>query len=193
MHSSSLNKNLSIYLKNYFYLHITIKTSVITSTTNISELSKLPFCASFVDIDNNNLLDLYIANDKSSGNSMYYNNGNLSFNNISESSNTGVDMDAMSVTIGDFNNDQYFDIYSTNLEEGNKFFVNNKDLTFTENAQNLGVSFNGQAWGSQFEDFDLDGFEDLYVSGALVGSDNPSSAFIQIFLGSILKKTILLA
>ena len=155
----------------------------ITSTTNISELSKLPFCASFVDIDNNNLLDLYIANDKSSGNSMYYNNGNLSFNNISESSNTGIDMDAMSVTIGDFNNDQYFDIYSTNLEEGNKFFVNNKDLTFTENAQNLGVSFNGQAWGSQFEDFDLDGYEDLYVSGALVGSDNPSSAFYSNIFG----------
>ena len=155
----------------------------ITSTTNIREFSKLPFCASFVDIDNNNLLDLYIANDKSSGNSMYYNNGDLSFNNISQSSNTGVDMDAMSVTIGDFNNDQYFDIYSTNLEEGNKFFVNNKDLTFTENAQNLGVSFNGQAWGSQFEDFDLDGYEDLYVSGALVGSDYPSSAFYSNIFG----------
>ena len=155
----------------------------ITSTTNIREFSKLPFCASFVDIDNNNLLDLYIANDKSSGNSMYYNNGDLSFNNISQSSNTGVDMDAMSVTIGDFNNDQYFDIYSTNLEEGNKFFVNNKDLTFTENAQNLGISFNGQAWGSQFEDFDLDGYEDLYVSGALVGSDYPSSAFYSNIFG----------
>ena len=155
----------------------------ITSTTNIREFSKLPFCASFVDIDNNNLLDLYIANDKSSGNSMYYNNGDLSFNNISQSSNTGVDMDAMSVTIGDFNNDQYFDIYSTNLDEGNKFFVNNKDLTFTENAQNLGISFNGQAWGSQFEDFDLDGYEDLYVSGALVGSDYPSSAFYSNIFG----------
>ena len=30
-------------------------------------------------------------------------------------------MDGMSITIGDFNNDNYFDIYSTNIEEGNKF------------------------------------------------------------------------
>ena len=129
--SDTLSNTIKIFLSDS-----ALSFHEITSTTNIIELSKLPFCASFVDIDNNNLLDLYIANDKSSGNSMYYNNGNLSFNNISESSNTGIDMDAMSVTIGDFNNDQYFDIYSTNLEEGNKFFVNNKDLTFTENAQN---------------------------------------------------------
>ena len=135
----------------------------ITSTTNISELSKLPFCASFVDIDNNNLLDLYIANDKSSGNSMYYNNGNLSFNNISESSNTGVDMDAMSVTIGDFNNDQYFDIYSTNLEEGNKFFVNNKDLTFTEKSKEYNLNVTGLSVHSAFFDYDKDGDLDCYI------------------------------
>ena len=89
----------------------------------------------------------------------------------------------MSVTPGDFNNDTYFDIYSTNLEDGNKFFINNKDLSFTENADNIGISFNGQAWGAQFEDFDLDGFEDLYVSGALVGSEVPSSAYYSNIFG----------
>ena len=155
----------------------------ITASANITEPGKLPFCVSFIDIDNNNILDLYIANDKSSGNSLYYNNGDLTFTNISSSSNTGLQMDAMSVTPGDFNNDTYFDIYSTNLEDGNKFFINNKDLSFTENADNIGISFNGQAWGAQFEDFDLDGFEDLYVSGALVGSEVPSSAYYSNIFG----------
>ena len=45
----------------------------ITSSSGIKEINKLPFCATFVDIDNDNIQDLYIANDKASGNSMYYN------------------------------------------------------------------------------------------------------------------------
>ena len=155
----------------------------ITKSSGISEYRKLPFCATFVDIDNDNFQDLYIANDKSSGNSMYYNNGNNTFSNISNSSNTGIQMDAMSVTVGDFNNDQFYDIYSTNLVEGSKMFVNNKDLTFNESASSLGISFNGEGWGAQFEDFNLDGFEDLYVSGSLQGSDVISSAYYSNIFG----------
>ena len=155
----------------------------ITNSSGITEYQKLPFCASFIDIDNDNFQDLYIANDKSSGNSMYYNNGNNTFLNISNTSNTGIEMDAMSVTIGDFNNDQFYDIYSTNLVEGSKMFVNNKDLTFSESASSLGISFNGEGWGAQFEDFDLDGFEDLYVSGSLQGSDVISSAYYSNIFG----------
>ena len=155
----------------------------ITVSSGIAEYQKLPFCASFIDIDNDNFQDLYIANDKSSGNSMYYNNGNNTFLNISNTSNTGIEMDAMSVTVGDFNNDQFYDIYSTNLVEGSKMFVNNKDLTFNESASSLGISFNGEGWGAQFEDFDLDGFEDLYVSGSLQGSNVISSAYYSNIFG----------
>ena len=155
----------------------------ISTLSGINEINKLPFCATFVDIDNNNIQDLYIANDKGSGNSMYYNNGDNTFSNISISSNTGAEMDAMSVTVGDYNNDGYYDIYSTNLEDGSKMFVNNKDLTFNELANDLGISFNGHGWGAQFEDFDLDGYEDLYVSGSLVGSSVISSAFYSNIFG----------
>ena len=55
--------------------------------------------------------------------------------------------------------------------------INNGDLSFTENADNLGIGFNGIGWGAQFEDFDLDGFEDLYVSGGYEGTELVSSAF----------------
>ena len=176
--ADSLQNNIKLFLSdsaNSF--------TEITNSSKILELNKLPFSISFVDLDNNNFPDFYIANDKLSGNSLYYNNGDLSFSDISVSSYSGVKMDGMSVSITDFNNDLFFDIYSTNLEEGNKFFVNNGDLTFNERSDILGTSFNGQAWGSQFEDFDLDGFEDLYVSGALVGSDVNSSAFYSNIFG----------
>ena len=176
--ADSLQNNIMLFLSDSANAFIDI-----TSNSKILELNKLPFSISFVDIDNNNNPDIYIANDKLSGNSLYYNNGDLSFTDISLSSNTGIEMDGMSVSIGDFNNDLYYDIYSTNLEEGNKFFVNNGDLTFSESSDSLGISFNGQAWGSQFEDFDLDGYEDLYVSGALVGSNVNSSSFYSNIFG----------
>ena len=162
----------------------------ITNLSSISEINKLPFCATFIDIDNDNVQDLYIANDKSSGNSLYYNNFDSTFSNISIQSSTDIKMDAMSVTVGDFNNDSFFDIYSTNLEEGNKLFVNNQDLSFTERAADLSVSFNAEGWGSQFEDFDMDGYEDLYVSGSLVGSNVNSSAFYSNIFGKYFEKNI---
>ena len=162
----------------------------ITNLSSISELNKLPFCATFIDIDNDNIQDIYIANDKSSGNSLYYNNFDSTFSNISIQSNTAIEMDAMSVTVGDFNNDSFFDIYSTNLEEGNKLFVNNQDLSFTERAADLSVSFNAEGWGAQFEDFDMDGYEDLYVSGSLVGSNINSSAFYSNIFGKYFEKNI---
>lgn len=149
----------------------------ITKSSGILEINKLPFCASFIDINNDNYQDLYIANEKETGNSMYLNRKDISFLDISSSSNTGVDMEAMSVTVGDINNDTYFDIYTTNLDLSSKMFLNNKDLTFIDRADDLGIGFNGIGWGAQFEDFDLDGFEDLYVSGGYTGSNVISSAF----------------
>jgi len=181
----SINNTVSLHLNHEGKSFIDI-----TNISSISEINKLPFCATFIDIDNNNVQDLYIANDKSSGNSLYYNNLDSTFSNISTQSNTGVKMDAMSVTVGDFNNDSFFDIYSTNLEEGNKLFVNNQDLTFTERADEKGVPFNAEGWGAQFEDFDLDGYEDLYVSGSLVGSNVNSSAYYSNIFGKYFEKNI---
>ena len=40
-------------------------------------------------------------------------------------------MDAMSTTIGDYNNDGWLDIYVTNTLAGNVFLKNNGDGTFS--------------------------------------------------------------
>ena len=151
--------------------------SEITSSSGVVEKNKLPFCVSFFDINNDNYVDLYVANDKETGNSLYLNDKNGSFNDITSTSQTGFTIEAMSVTVGDINNDTYLDIYSTNLDSSSIMLINNGDLTFTENADNLGIGFNGIGWGAQFEDFDLDGFEDLYVSGGYEGTELVSSAF----------------
>lgn len=75
-----------------------------------------------------------------------------------------------SVSVADFNNDGWQDIYLTNSAHGthNALFKNNGDGTFTDVAEELGVAAlnteeTGASMGSVWGDYDNDGFEDLFV------------------------------
>lgn len=129
------------------------------------------FCSAFLDINNDGFQDLYVSNDKLSyRNKLYRNNGDGTFTDISESSGTDVLIDAMSVTVGDYNSDGYFDIYVTNNPEGNVLLRNNGDETFTDVAAPTGTIYNSIGWGAAFFDADNDTDLDLYVSGSQDGS-----------------------
>ena len=152
--------------------------SDITVSLGLVQQEKGEFCSTFFDINNDNLQDIYLANDKCTGggNSLFKNLGELAFEDISESSNSDICMSAMCVTVGDYNNDGLSDIYVTNsppgsffadgAQYGNKLLMNNGDETFTEVSNALGVDFSFiWTWGSDFLDFDNDGDLDLYVAG----------------------------
>ncbi len=139
--------------------------------------AKIPFCYAFFDYNNDMWPDLYTANDRFTGNTLLRNNQDGTFTDISESSAPGIDMNAMSVTIGDYNNDGQFDIYATNTAGGNILLRNNGDESFSELAGPSGVGFYSIGWGALFLDSDNKGREDLYVSGMEVGADINSSAF----------------
>ncbi|SDS53516.1 Por secretion system C-terminal sorting domain-containing protein [Formosa sp. Hel1_31_208] len=129
------------------------------------------FCSAFLDINNDGYQDIYVSNDKLSyENKLYKNNGDGTFSDISVSSGTNVLIDAMSVTVGDYNADGFFDIYVTNNPGGNVLLRNNGDETFTNVAGATGTSFDSIGWGASFFDADNDMDLDLYVSGQLDGS-----------------------
>lgn len=141
----------------------------------VSDSVKQPLAVAFIDYDNDGWEDIYIANDRRNGNSMFRNNGDGTFTNTSVSTGTNIEFDAMGLSIGDYDNDYDFDIYVSNGEEGNGFLRNNGDGTFTEIAGQLGLSVNKICWGNQFFDYDNDGYLDLYVcvSGGHPNSSNP--------------------
>lgn len=139
--------------------------------------AKIPFCSAFLDYNNDQWPDLYTANDRFTGNTLLRNNKNGTFTDLSSASGTGIAMNAMSVTVGDYNNDGLFDIYATNTEEGNVLLRNEGDNLFSEVAATAGVGFYSVGWGALFLDADNDGWQDLYVSGAIEGTDKTSSAF----------------
>lgn len=177
------NRGLSAPQQNYLYKNNGNGTfSNVSNAAGISTGSYLSFCSAFFDYNNDGWQDIYIANDKTNTkNILYKNNGDGTFSDVSESSGTDIAIDAMSVTITDYNRDTWQDIYVTNGILGNYFLKNNGDGTFTNVAAGTGTTFNGIAWGAVFLDAENDGDLDLYVSGSLDGSvpGIPSAAFFK--------------
>ena len=154
----------------------------VTAETGVADPGKLPFCASFIDYNNDLWPDIFIANDKLTRNTLFRNNGDGTFSDVGMSTETDHRMNAMCVNSGDVNRDGYLDIYVTNTPIGNRFFLNQSGSgveVFSEIAESSGTGFYGNGWASTFFDGDNDGDLDLYVSGSYVGSESPSSIFYE--------------
>ncbi len=128
--------------------------------------------ATFVDLDRDGDVELYLANDKGSySNCMswrnqLWDNQNGSLVEISSTSGTDVCVDSMTITLGDVNQDGLLDIYTTNTPEGNALMVQDPNGHFREVAGAYGVLVNQLSWGAVLIDYDLDQDQDLYVCNA---------------------------
>ncbi|MEH6618848.1 VCBS repeat-containing protein [Maribacter arcticus] len=121
------------------------------------------------DLNNDGLLDIFFCGNQVP-NKLYLNNGDLQFTDISESSgiNTGKNW-SNGITFVDINNDGYKDIYVSQggpkdrNDRKNLLYINNKDLTFTEKAEEYGLADMGISTQSAFFDYDNDGDLDCIV------------------------------
>ena len=169
--------------RNYIYrndegtfVDITQSSGIPIEDEEGNENSQLSFCTMFFDYNKDGFQDIYLANDKTDNiNRLYKNLGNGTFEDVSVASGSGIAVNAMTTTLGDYNNDGWFDIYITNTQSsqagnGNVLLKNNGDGTFTNVAEETGTTFNSLAWGAVFLDADNDTLLDLYVSGGFDGS-----------------------
>ena len=169
--------------RNYLYrndegtfVDITQSSGIPIEDEEGNENSQLSFCTMFFDYNKDGFQDIYLANDKIDNiNRLYKNLGNGTFEDVSVASGSGIAVNAMTTTLGDYNNDGWFDIYITNTQSsqagnGNVLLMNNADGTFTNVAEETGTTFNSFAWGAVFLDADNDTLLDLYVSGGFDGS-----------------------
>ena len=159
------NRQLLYNETNQLYLNDSAQSFINTSAfAGVADSSHMGFASNFIDFNNDNWPDIFVANDKFQGNQLFKNAGNGTFSNVSVSSSMNVPVNGMTATLGDYNNDGYMDVYVTNTQEGNFLFRNNGNETFTDVTTAMGVAVNGICWGATFFDYDLDGDQDLYVS-----------------------------
>jgi len=101
---------------------------------------------------------------------LFHNNGDGTFTDVSHKA--GIDNPAgraMGVTVGDFDNDGWPDVYVANDTMESYMYHNNHDGTFTNVAPDVNTAFgaNGEATSAMnpiFGDYDNDGWQDLFVS-----------------------------
>ncbi|MCK5134951.1 MAG: CRTAC1 family protein [Bacteroidales bacterium] len=133
--------------------------------------------AVFLDYDQDGYLDLYLSNGNftenlsmnedhpphtSSENRLYRNRGNGTFEDVTRKAKVGDRGYGMGMTVGDYDNDGYPDIYVSN-HGPNILYHNNGDGTFSEVTKKAGVGGNECSVGAVWLDYDNDGFVDLYV------------------------------
>jgi enediyne biosynthesis protein E4 len=136
--------------------------------------------AAFLDYDQDGLMDIYMCSgtwkegfskdpkpEKLPENHLYHNMGNGTFEDVTGKAGVGGPFYSMGVTIGDFNNDGYPDIYLSNYGS-NVLFKNNGNGTFTDVAKRAGVAGGKDcSIGAVWLDYDNDGLLDLYVGNYL--------------------------
>ena len=135
--------------------------------------------AAFLDYDNDGYMDIYTCSgtwikgfskseepEKLPKNHLYRNKQDGTFEDVTEKAGVGGPWYSMGVTIGDFNNDGYPDIYVSN-NGSNTLYKNNGDGTFKDITKRAKVGGKECSVGAVWLDFDNDGLLDLYVGNYL--------------------------
>lgn len=124
------------------------------------------------DINNDGLMDLFVANDTVQ-NFLFVNQGGRKFTEIGAEagvaySDAGRPRSGMGVDSADFNQDGWMDLFVANIDhELYSIYQNNHDQTFDDGAWPDGIAKPTRllsGWGLKFFDYDNDGNLDLFIA-----------------------------
>ena len=154
--------------------------------------------AAWFDYDNDGLLDLVVANYTTwtpqtdrrcsvagveyycsptfyprAAHRLYHNLGHGRFEDVTEKSGFAASPGkGMGISIADFNDDGYQDVFIANDTEPNSLFINKGNGTFEDQGLPLGVAYNDEArsvssMGSDAKDYDNDGRVDIFTNNLM--------------------------
>lgn len=130
----------------------------------------------FLDYDNDGWLDIFLLSGtrragpvEGASNRLYKNNRDGTFTDVTAKAGLTRQGWACGVTVGDYNNDGFEDLFITGWPQ-NILYRNNGDGTFSDMTENAGLLHPGKRWGTgcTWLDYDRDGHLDLFVANYLV-------------------------
>jgi enediyne biosynthesis protein E4 len=128
--------------------------------------------AAFIDFDNDGWLDLFLLSGTrlegappGATNRLYKNNRNGTFTDVTEKAGLTRSGWASAVTVGDYDNDGFDDLFVTYYGQ-NVLYHNNGNGTFTDVTERAGLQQQAVRFGSgcTWVDYDRDGHLDLFVA-----------------------------
>jgi enediyne biosynthesis protein E4 len=127
-----------------------------------------------LDYDNDGWLDIYLVNgstfnaldgkEEPPHAALFHNNHDGTFTDVAAKAGVTNDRWGFGVTVGDYDNDGWPDIFVSNWGK-NRLYHNNHDGTFTDVAEKAGVALGNWSSGATWGDYDGDGRLDLFVAG----------------------------
>ena len=128
------------------------------------------FGAVATDVNNDGLMDLFVAND-TLANFLFVNKGKGKFEEVGlmsgvAYSDSGAPRSGMGVDAADFDGDGWQDLFVANIDqELFSLYQNQKDLTFIDRPGEIGAATRLlSGWGLRFFDYDNDGDPDLILA-----------------------------
>lgn len=133
-----------------------------TKLTNAAPARDSGYGGSWADFDNDGLLDLFVANLGS--NSLYRNNGDGTFTKVTPFAGA-TGSNSWSGSWGDYDRDGWIDLFISNgAGNSNALLHNSGDGTFTKVTLQRIVRDGGVTIGAAWQDYDNDGWPDLYAA-----------------------------
>jgi enediyne biosynthesis protein E4 len=152
-----------------------LKIERVTSAEKRHLIETMGGGVAFLDYDRDGWLDVYLTNaptvqlfksgksDRLPANRLYRNNRDGTFTDASEGAGVAFRGWSFGVSVADYNNDGFPDIYLTNFGP-NALYRNNGDGTFTDVTGRAGVGDARWSSSSGWADYDGDGNLDLFVA-----------------------------
>ncbi|MCZ7602381.1 MAG: FG-GAP-like repeat-containing protein [Melioribacteraceae bacterium] len=133
----------------------------------------------WVDINGDGLQDIYVTNESGQNNALYINNGDGTFEKVTDINIVQDSKSSWSSNWIDYDNDGDFDLFFTNWNgQNNSLYQNNGDGTFTQITDGDIVNDGGHSSGSDWGDIDNDGDLDLYVGNAFASTETNNFMYI---------------
>ncbi len=119
--------------------------------------------AAWADYDNDGDLDLFVGNEIGRC-ELFQNNGSGNFKEVAGFAGVADSGAVKGSAWGDYDNDRYADLYTSNIFGVNRLYHNNGDGTFTDVAAEAGVTGPKKSFPAWFWDYNNDGALDIFVA-----------------------------